>query len=30
MDEGDLGANIHSSIDGIATEVNVEYIIIKN
>lgn len=30
MDEGDLGANIHSSIDGTATEVNVEYIIINN
>lgn len=30
MDEGKLGANIHSSIDGIVREVNIEFIIIKN
>jgi len=30
MDEGNLGANIHSSINGVVAEVNAEFIIIKN
>jgi len=30
MDEGNLGANIHASIDGVVSEVNAEFIIIKN
>ena len=29
MEEGKLGANIHSSIDGVVTEVNTEYVVIK-
>ena len=30
MSDGKLGANIHSSIDGVISEINSEYIVVKN